>query len=268
VGTEKSFGHDDITRIFRVFLQGRIKPYLARIMREGEISIFETDAHMGKLSEALHLQLIPDFSDYGIALERFFVTTIAKPDGDRAYEKFKDIHLRQYSDVAEAQIRQQVGVIEQQTEARRMVIEADALAEKRKREGYTYQQQRGFDVAETVARNEGIGNFSNMGIGLGMMGGVAGGMGATVAGVTSGSLGSVASSSPFAQGQESPAGPVAGIFATPAPVASGRAEPASETGEAMSAFRRKVEKLKAVKEAGLLSEEEFDREKKKLLDAL
>jgi membrane protease subunit (stomatin/prohibitin family) len=269
VGTEKSFGHGDITRIFRVFLQGRIKPYLARIMREGKISIFETDAHMGDLSEALHLQLLPDFSDYGIALERFFVTTIAKPDGDQAYEKFKDIHLRQYSDVAEAQIRQQVGVIEQQTEARRMVIEADALAEKRKREGYTYQQQRGFDVAEEVARNEGIGNFSNMGIGLGMMGGVAGGMGATVAGVTSGALGSVVSSSPFVQGQE---GPAVGIFATPAPVAPKQAESvvvsAAETVDAMSAFKRKVEKLKAVKEAGLLSEEEFDREKRKLLDAL
>jgi hypothetical protein len=91
--------------------------------------------HIGELSETLHAQLTADFAGYGLALERFFVTAIAKPDGDRAYEKFKEIHLRQYADVAEAQIRQKAGVIEQQTEAQKMVIEAEALAEKRKREG-------------------------------------------------------------------------------------------------------------------------------------
>jgi membrane protease subunit (stomatin/prohibitin family) len=236
VGTETSFGHEDAIKTFRSFLQARIKPHLSRVMQDEKISIFETDMHIGELSEALHMRLKPDFSDYGLALERFFVTTIVKPDGEKAYEKFKDIHLRQYSDVAEAQIRQKVGVIEQQTEAQRMVIEAEALAEKRKREGFTYQQERGFDVAEKVAQNEGTGNFSNMGIGLGMMGGIAGGMGATVAGITAGALHSAVSPQ----------------------------EPADD----MTVFKQKVEKLKLLKEEGLLSEEEFERERKKILESL
>jgi hypothetical protein len=209
-------------------------------MREGKISIFETDEHLEELSGALHRQLVPDFSDYGLAMERFFVTTIAKPDGDRAYERFKEIHLRQYADVAEAQIRQKVGVIEQQTEAQRMVIEADALAEKRKLEGFTYQQQRGFEVAEQLAKNEGVGNFSNMGIGLGMMGGVAAGMGSTVAGITAGAMAAAGNLVP----------------------------PAQETGNGINAFKQKVEKLKALKEADMLSDEEFELERKKLLDSL
>jgi membrane protease subunit (stomatin/prohibitin family) len=236
VGTEKSFGRDAFVQMFRAFLQVRIKPHLARIMQDGKISIFETDMHIGELSETLHAQLVDDFSDYGLVLERFFVTAIAKPDGDRAYEKFKEVHLRQYADIAEAQIRQKVGVIEQQTEAQKMVIEAEALAEKRKREGFTYQQERSFDVAEKVAQNEAVGNYSNMGIGLGMMGGIAGGLGATVAGITSGALRSA--------------------DATP-----------SNTGD-MTVFKQKVEKLKIMKDAGLLSDEEFEQEKKKLLDAL
>jgi membrane protease subunit (stomatin/prohibitin family) len=244
VGTGRSFTREDLTGMFRLFLQGRIKPYLARIMGEGGVSIFETDARMGELSQALHTQLSPDFGDYGLAMERFFVTTVAKPDGDRAYEKFKEIHLRQYADVAEAQIRQKVGLIDQQTEAQRMVIEADALAEKRKREGFSYQQERSFDVAEKVAQNEGAGNFSNMGIGLGMMGGVAAGMGATVAGMTSGALAGAAQ--PFTQA----------------------ANPAPDAPDDLASFKQKIEKLKALKDSGLLSDEEFEQERKKLLETL
>ena len=53
-----------------------------------------------------------------------------------------------------------------------MVIESQGIAQKRTIEGYTYQQERGFDVAEKIAQNEGAGNFSSAGIGLGMMAGI------------------------------------------------------------------------------------------------
>ena len=41
-----------------------------------------------------------------------------------------------------------------ETEAKKTVIESQAMATKRAQEGYTYQQERGFDVAEKVAENE------------------------------------------------------------------------------------------------------------------
>lgn len=40
---------------------------------------------------------------------------------------------------------------------------------KRIQEGYTYQQERGFNVAEKMAENEAVGEFNNMGIGIGTM---------------------------------------------------------------------------------------------------
>lgn len=49
---------------------------------------------------------------------------------------------------------------------------AQAIATKRQQEGYTYQQERGFDVAELTAQNEAVEQFTNMGIGLGTMAGV------------------------------------------------------------------------------------------------
>ncbi len=52
-----------------------------------------------------------------------------------------------------------------------MILEAEGKAAKRQIEGYTYQQERSFDVAEGVAKNEG-GNMTNLGVGLGVMAGV------------------------------------------------------------------------------------------------
>lgn len=46
-------------------------------------------------------------------------------------------------------------------------------------------------MAEKVAENEGAGNFSSAGVGLGMISGVAGGMDGVVAGVTSDALSNI-----------------------------------------------------------------------------
>lgn len=158
----------------------RVKTYIAQTMAANAINIFEADAHLTEFSEELHKRLIPDFADYGINLNKFLVTTIVKPDGEPQYEKFKNLHFRQYADIMDAKLRQQVGVIDQQTASQRMVIEAQGIAQKRKIEGYTYQQERGFDVAEKVASNEAVGQFTNMGVGLGTMAGVGGVVGGIV----------------------------------------------------------------------------------------
>lgn len=180
VGTENVLDRETLTSYFRGILMTKLKPYLAQIMRTSAINIFEVDENLGKFSADLHERLLPDFQDYGISLKRFYITTIVKPENEPQYEKFKELHFRQYADIAEAQIQQKVGIIEQQTEAQKMVIQSQALAMKRVQEGYTYQQERGFDVAQDAARNEGVGEFANMGIGLGMMAGVGGTVGGMV----------------------------------------------------------------------------------------
>ncbi|MDO4492744.1 MAG: SPFH domain-containing protein [Clostridia bacterium] len=183
VGTESVLSRERLFSYFRAVLMSRVKTYIAQTMKTGEIGIFEVDERLDEFSEALKEKLLPDFAEYGIALERFFVTRIVKPEGDVQYEKFRDLHFRKYADIAEAKLRQQVGVIDQQTLAQRMVIESEGMAQKRKIEGYTYQQERGFDVAERLAQNEGAGNFSSAGIGLGMMAGVGGAVGSSIGGI-------------------------------------------------------------------------------------
>jgi ribosomal protein L40E len=158
----------------------KLKTYIAQTMRMRAINIFEIDEQLEAFSEDMKNRLIPDFLDYGVYLKRFYITTIVKPDGDSQYEKFKELHFRQYADIAEAKIKQQTDVIEAETEAKKVIIDSQAQATKRIQEGYTYQQERGFDVAQNAASNEGAGQFANVGIGLGMMAGVGGTVGKTV----------------------------------------------------------------------------------------
>ena len=239
VGTENYLGQQKLVSFFRAFLMMRVKTYIAQVIKANAVNIFEIDENLTVFSENIHKLLIPDFAEYGVSLERFFVTTIVKPDGDRQYEKFKELHFRQYADIAEAKLHQQTDIIYAQTEAQKVVIDSQAQATKRAQEGYTYAQERGFDVAEKVAQNEAVGQFTNMGVGLGTMAGV----GSAVGGVVGGAVNNAMNA------------------------ATQPAQPAQTTDD-MAAFKAKVEKLTVMKEAGVITEEEFNQMKAKLLSGI
>lgn len=134
VGTEHILDRQHLTIYFRSILMAKIKTYIAQTMRSNAINIFEIDEKLEAFSTDIHSRLIPDFLDYGVQLKRFYVTTIVKPDGDPQYEKFKELHFRQYADIAEAKLHQQTDVIHAQTEAQKVVIASQAQATKRMQE--------------------------------------------------------------------------------------------------------------------------------------
>lgn len=188
VGTEDRLNQQQLVSYFRSFLMTKIKSYLAQVFKDQSINIFEVDAQLESFSKIIKDKLIPDFLEYGVILKQFFVTGISRPEDDDIYERFKNLYFRQYADVAEAELQKKLGIIEQETNAQRMIIEAQGLAKKRETEGYTYQQERGFDVAEKAASNKGVGNFSSAGIGLGMMAGVGGALGGQVGSIVNQSM--------------------------------------------------------------------------------
>ena len=251
VGTESLLGQQKLVGFFRSFLMTRVKTYIAQVMKENAINIFEIDENLTLFSNSIKNLLINDFSDYGVSLEQFFVTNVLKPDGDRdgstqhdfdrkQYEKFKELHFRQYADIAEAKLRQQTDIIYAQTEAQKVIIDSQAQATKRAQEGYTYQQERGFDVATEAARNEAVGQFTNLGVGLGTMAGVGGAIAGTVGGAVNDAMGA----------------------SSPSPVA------ATAPADDMAAFKAKIDKLTMMREASLISDEEFSDMKAKLLSEI
>lgn len=239
VGTESYLGQQQLVTYFRSFLMTRVKAYIAQVMKANKINIFEIDENLGVFSNSIKNLLTNDFAEYGVALEQFFVTTILKPDGEPQYEKFKELHFRQYADIAEARLRQQTEIINAETEAKKTVIDSQAQATKRAQEGYTYQQERGFDVAEKVAENEAVGEFTNLGVGFGTMAGVGGAVGGMVGNMANEAIGFVGMPINTPQAQQ--------------PV------------DDMAEFKKKIDKLTLMKDAGLLSEEEFKAMKAKLL---
>ena len=180
VGTEPEFLQTQMFHSFRAFLLTKLKPYITTLIRENNINIFQIDEYLVSMSDAMRDALREDFTEYGVALEKFLILNIAKPEDDKNYRRFKELHFRQYADIAEAKLRQQIGVIDQQTAAQRMVIEAEGIARKRQLEGYSYQDERRFDVAEQVASNQATGELANLGIGMGMISGIGGTMGNAV----------------------------------------------------------------------------------------
>ncbi len=105
--------------------------------------------------------------------------------------------------------------------------------------GFNYQQERSFDVLEAAASNEGAAQSGLMGAGLGMGLGIGAGvpMGNTMAGISQ--------------------------HLNVAP-----AQDPNSPQKGLSEFDRKVEalsKLAELREKGILSQEEFDREKQKIL---
>lgn len=198
VGTENFLGQQKLVSFFRAFLMTRVKTYIAQVMKSNAINIFEIDENLTSFSESIRKLLIADFADYGIALEQFLITNIVKPDGDRQYEKFKELHFRQYADIAEAKLRQQTDLIYAQTEAQKVIIDSQAQATKRSQEGYTYAQERGFDVAEKIAQNEAVGQMTNLGVGLGTMAGVGGVVGGVVGNAVGDALNNTAPVAPKA----------------------------------------------------------------------
>ena len=189
VGTEKILTQEQLTKYFRAFLMNRVKSIISAEITEKKINIFSIDQHLQILSDAVKEKLNDDFYDYGINLNQFLIMTVLKPEEDRNFIKFKELHYRKYSDVAEAELKQKLSLIEQQTKAQQTVLEAEALAKKRQLEGYTYQQEKSYEVARELARNEATGEFANIGVGLGMLTGVGGSLGQTVGGIASDAMG-------------------------------------------------------------------------------
>ena len=269
VGTENYLTQAKLVDNFRAFLMTRVKSYIAREMKAKQINIFEIDEHLESFSEDIREMLIPDFDEYGVSIEKFFVTTILKPDGESQYETFKDLHFRQYADIQKAKLRQQTEIIDAQTEAQKTVISSQARATSRAQEGYTYAQEKGFEVMHAVAENEGTGSdLRNAGMGLGMGFGIGGAFGSAMGEISSGTMSGLMN--PMPTNANTTAMPQGGGNGAIPGMVSLKSDSANESpaNDDMAEFKKKLEKLTMMKEAGLLSDDEFNEQKKSLLSMI
>ena len=180
--------NENIDEFFESQILMKVKNYLAQIITEQKICIFEIDQQLEKISNDLKEKLKDDFKEFGIKLNQFFVTTIAKPEDDKNYLKFKELYFNKSVSVAEAELKQKIDLIEEETEAKKTVIASSAQATKRKQENYTYQEEQSYNIGKKMADNKAIGEYTNIGIGLGMISGVGGELSNKVSGEIKGAF--------------------------------------------------------------------------------
>lgn len=145
VGTINQFDQITLKKYFKGILLSNIKDYIAKEFAQKGVSFLEIHSHLKEISDGICTSLETEFSKYGIELVNFNVNEITPPEDDPSYKQLKN-----------------------------------ALAKKAEMSvmGYSYQQERAFDMLDIAAANEGsASNIMGAGMGLGMglnMGGVFG----------------------------------------------------------------------------------------------
>ena len=229
VGTLPRFDTVTLAEYFRGIFITRIKTEIATAIVKNGQSVLEMSTQLEALSEMLLTSLTPDMATYGIQLSQFTVNSISVPDGDPAVQTLKSALAK----------RAEMSIV-----------------------GFNYQQERSFDVMQQAAGNEGTGG-SIMGAGLGA--GVGLGLGVPLGqgmGAIAGQM--QVGAQPGAAPPPAPPPPAA---AGPAP-APPPAPSAATAAAPMSAHDRvqALRDLAELKTQGILTDAEFEAEKRRILN--
>ena len=138
VGRLPAFTEKTLSDYFRGFMLTRVKDCVAKYLVDKDFSILQIASRLSEISEVVEKSFAEDIENYGVKLVSFRVNSITTDERDPAVQRLKNA----LSKKAEMSIL-----------------------------GYTYQQERSFDVMDHAASNEGSGTAGTMvgtGVGLGV----------------------------------------------------------------------------------------------------
>ena len=144
-GSRARLTRDDLVSAFRGLILSRVGDMIATYISQKKITIFEISAYLRDMSDEAVGELRPVLEEYGIEPVNFFFGSVNVPDDDESVQDLK----RAMSERARMELK-----------------------------GYTYQQERSFDVLEKAAGNAGEGgSLMGAGVGLGTGMGLGGAIG-------------------------------------------------------------------------------------------
>lgn len=166
VGQLQDFTLDNIKRTIKSMVIANIKDLIAKSIVNNNVSILEISTHLIEISKLVQEKLNVELEDLGLEITKLHINTISCDEGDLAkLRETKDKFLEAMTDI--------------DIEAIKTVKLGEAKAKSRNIQGYTYQDERKFDVLQSAAENEGTsGSLMGAGIGLGMGAGIGAGIGA------------------------------------------------------------------------------------------
>ncbi len=194
-GTSATFTKS-IQESFRPLISTGVKTNLAQTLAEQRIDLFEVDAHLTELSNALRVKLLPGFEEYGLTVPQFYVTTVVLPEDDVNFKRLREMHTmalqKKYIEASrEIALEKKTTEVElEKKEAEQRVIKAQGEAEAYKAAGFAEAEvykakgitEKDYVEAEVQkAYAEGMGQMGSNGGSAG--GGVASDMVSMVAGM-------------------------------------------------------------------------------------
>ncbi len=146
VGTKNSFDQNDLTDQFFGEFSTKTKSTILQFMINNRIGLKQISAHLDNISEHLKTIMLPFWENLGLELKKFYVTSIE---------------------------------IDSTTEVGRRVLDAISRQSAQSIGGYTWQQEKAFDVAKDAVDGLANSNSGIMGavIATNMMGGLGGASG-------------------------------------------------------------------------------------------
>lgn len=178
-GVEKILTKETLVERFRGIISSEVMDNLLHKISEEAVSVIDLSLHLKALSGTLQNTVSEIFEKYGFSAAQFRIVGIKLPEEDEEYIRLKKIRADQKLKITEAELEQQEELIRQRTESMKIEMEAQAMARKRALEGYTYQQEKQFDILKNAVINGGsetgsmAGDMMGIGIGLGTIGNVA-----------------------------------------------------------------------------------------------
>lgn len=182
VGAETGLTAEELQRYFRDLITMRVKAYLAQVCQANRIDVFSMTAQQELIAEELKKKLVQDFLAYGFKLRMFTISDFILPEDDPAYMRLKRAISERTTGITEAQTDRMKANIAAQASAESEVIRSQGRAASLNNLGTNHVLERQLDIAETMASNENMNQFSGMAGSMAMMGGALN-MGAQAAGV-------------------------------------------------------------------------------------
>jgi membrane protease subunit (stomatin/prohibitin family) len=142
VGTLHLFTTDDIIEQFKSLITRKLSSSISKFIVRQKVTVVEIGACLDDVSNFVREAINEEFAQYGLRITNFDVASINFDQDDPNVQK---------------------------------ILDSQSEASKRRIEGYSYQQERQFDVMQSAAQNEGsAGQMMGAGMGLGMGFGVGG----------------------------------------------------------------------------------------------
>lgn len=161
-GTQHEIRLTEFCDSFTSAVSQRVKPLISQYFSQQHVSITEVNNYLNDIADYVREKLNDYFVKYGIEFTEFDVEAINPDEEDEQYKR----------------------IIAAQTAGSEEDFASRARARARAREGYTYQQERQFDVMQGAAQNEGsAGQMMGAGMGIGMGFGMGGAFGQQMGGM-------------------------------------------------------------------------------------